>query len=160
MNRKSFYRVLAAFFIVFPSFAQQNKQIVVQLSPVVIQNGKYIFEGQRVSFEALMIPLMAVHDDQINKKLKVLKTTRVVHKIAIWLPLLYFTAQSVSGNQQGSTYQSNKGLIWGFTGVMAASLITIPIMKRGIINRYNEVVLQPRAQFSPSGFTGGFVIRF
>jgi hypothetical protein len=161
MKQKAIYTILAVFFIVFSSFAQRSKQITIDLSPVVIENGKYIFNGHRVSFDAMMIPFTSLNDDNINKKIKVMNTTRDVFKIVIALPLIYLFAQSLSASQQqGSIYQSNKAMIWGTTGVIVAQSITMPIMRRGIINRYNEVVLQPTAQLLPSGFAGGFIIKF
>jgi hypothetical protein len=162
MNQKFTYTILAVVFIIAPSFSQQNKQIVVNLSPVVIENGQYIFEGHRVSFEAMMIPFIYAHDDKINTKLRVLNTTKDVFKLAIAVPLIYLFIQLLNADPQtgSSIYQSNKALIWTTVGTTWAYYITIPLLKKGIINRYNEVVLQPRAQLSPSGFNAGFVIRF
>jgi hypothetical protein len=160
MKRKSIYTILALF-VVVASVAQQSKQITIDLSPVVIERGNYYFNGQRVTFDAMMIPLISLQDDKINKKLKVMNTTKDVFKFAVAITSTYFLIQSVSANQQSqSTYQLNKGLIWGTIGVITIQAITIPILKRGIINRYNEVVVQPTAQFSPSGFGAGFVIKF
>jgi hypothetical protein len=106
MNKKSIYRFLAFFFIVVPSFAQQYKQATIDLSPVVIENGNYYFNGQRVSFDAMMIPLISVQDDEINRKLKVMNTTKNVFKIAVGIH--QFTSLSKVSVQTNREYISIK----------------------------------------------------
>ena len=41
--------------------------ITINLSPIVIENGKYYYDGRRVKFEDVVMPLIAVNDEQINQ---------------------------------------------------------------------------------------------
>ena len=130
-------------FIFSGSKAQGIKQITINLSPIVVDNGRYYYDGRRVKFEGVIIPLIAVHDVKIDQNLKSINIIQDLRVVATTTPLV-FALYNLSNQQRAvNNFNRNRNLLWGSVGFVTLFNISISIVKRKTINRYNEIILQP-----------------
>jgi hypothetical protein len=83
--------------LLFSNLAAQSpvRQITLDLNPIAIENGRYYFNGKRVTFDGLLIPLQAVDDKQVNRSIKTalaLRTSQTVVRLGLSVYLLYLIA--------------------------------------------------------------------
>ncbi len=135
--------------------------ITINLSPIVIENGKYYYDGRRVKFEDVVMPLIAVNDEQINQKLKVIQTLKDIRKPLTLAPILFYLYTSNNVQNAVNSFDLNRKVLIGSIAVVGLLDLTNAIIKRKIIKKYNTIVLQPRASLLPSnGIHIGIDFRF
>jgi len=137
------------------------RQITFTLSPIVIQNSKYFFEGRNVTFEEMALALIAVHDKIVDHRLKVVRTLTDLRPVFHYAGVAYTTylAFNLPGTRSGlNTFIVNAIGVFAFQMLYDGS---IQLAKRSTINRYNDVVLTPSAGITPAGgLSLGFRLRF
>lgn len=164
MKRSEFIGVIAfIFFGLFNSKAQnQNdgKQVIISLSPIVIENGKYFYDGRRVKFEEVVMPLIVLNDEKVNRKIKWINTLRDTRRFIAPAPLLFLLYNMSSQQKATNNFDENRNLLWGSVAMLATFEITISLIKRSAVNRYNSVVLRPSAQIISNQLNVGLSMRF
>ena len=135
--------------------------ISIPLSPIVLEKGKYFYDGRRVNFEDIVLPLVSINDPKVDHQLKVVHTMTDLIRPVRYLSFIYliYLANHLRYVQGGyDIYLNNLVGVFIFQELYIAS-ISIP--KRRAIKRYNEVVIQPSAAMMPgNGFSLGITARF
>lgn len=144
MNPKSIPILAILLFFSARLFAQfQPAELTIPLNPIVIENGKYYFNGKRTTFDGLLVPLQAINDQKTDRNIKTilgLRTTQHVIQIGTTIYLINLVA---SANQ--SAYINPKHLqilFYGTVGLHYSVKITEIIFQRKAIKRFNKVVIK------------------
>lgn len=163
MKKKLIGAIAFVFFGLLNAKAQNqniNRQITINLSPIVIENGKYFYDGRRLKFEEIVMPLIAINDEKVNRKIKVINTLRDTRRFVVAGPLLFLLYNMSNQQKASAKFDENRNLLWGSFITLAVFDASISLIKRSTIKRYNEVVLQPSAQLLPGGLAFGISARF
>jgi hypothetical protein len=137
------------------------RSISIPLSPIVLENGKYFYDGRRVYFEDIVLPLVSINDHIVDRQLKVVRTMTDMIRPLRYLSFIYliYLANHLLYTQGGYNIYLNN--IIGVFIFQELYLASISIPKRKAIKRYNEVVVHPSAAIMPgSGFSVGITARF
>lgn len=153
---------IAFILVAFNSYGQfKSRQITINLSPIAIQSGKYYFNGRRVNFEEIVLPLIAVQDDQINRNLKTIHVMHDIRKPLYLAPLLYYLYINNTATNATNNFDLNRKIVLGSFIFFNLFEIVNVLIKRRAINRYNDVVLQPLGLVLPgNGFSLGIRAKF
>jgi hypothetical protein len=136
------------------------RQLTLPLYPIIIEGGKYFYDGHRVQFEDVVLLLNGVDDPILEKRMKTVRTLNDFRKVLRYVNLAFLLLvvhQSITGAVNPDT-----GFI-AIVGVFAFNelyALSITLMKKKTINRYNDVVLQPSFSFNNRGGQVGVRIRF
>jgi hypothetical protein len=137
----------------------EPKEITIKLSPIIMERGKYYYEGKRVRFEEVVMPLMATNDDIVDKRLRLIHTMTDARRLIYYAELGYTlylisNAATTSGNQVFATFI-------GFVILNELYNLSILLAQKKAVDRYNDVVLQPSFSLGQRGTPLlGFRIRF
>ncbi|HTH54947.1 MAG TPA: hypothetical protein VL728_02800 [Cyclobacteriaceae bacterium] len=137
------------------------KQICLTLSPIVVENGKYYFNEKRVKYEEIVLPLMSVNDRIINKKVKTVRTMRELFKPIFIAETLYLINAQLNCPYTQREFQR---IAYAYIGILVFNELyhlSITVVKRKTVARYNDLVMQPLAAISPAmGLSIGCKLRF
>jgi hypothetical protein len=143
---KAINRILIALFLVQYSvniYAQTpGQKITIELNPIAIENGKYYFNGKRVTFDGLVIPLQAVDDKKVDRSIKTvfaLRTSQTVVRLGLSVYLLYLIADRPAY----VNYDQTRTLVIGSVAAGFSLSIGEKLFQRKAINRFNAVLLKP-----------------
>jgi hypothetical protein len=143
------------------SKSYQPKQITLVLHPVVIENGKYYFDGRPITYDGLMLPMISLNDEKTNQRMRTVRTLINLRRPIKYLGFAYVT---LAGLNAVHTQQGQEAYIYTTISIFVLYQLydlSITMAKGSAINRYNEVVLQPSASISPNmGLSLGCTIRF
>jgi hypothetical protein len=142
------------------SNAQYAKQITVNLYPIIIENGRYFYDGRRVNFEEVVMPLISINDQKIDQKLKLLNTLKDIRHVVATVPLVIFLVNMSNQQQTVNSFNRNRNVLWVSVATVIMFDISISVIKKSTINRYNDIILSPSAQLSPHGFFFNVSIRY
>lgn len=127
------------------------RQITITLSPIVIQNGKYYFEGRRIQFEEFALALVSVHDNVVDHRLKVVRTLTDLRPFVFYGGSIYLTYLAINLPPTRGGFNTYINNIIGVFVFETLYRLSISIAKRSAINRYNDVVLLPTADVTSGG---------
>lgn len=142
-------------------FGQSLHQITIDINPVAIENGRYYFNGKRVSFDALMLPLLSVDDEKVNRHIKTIQVIQDGRKLLHAGTLLYILLSAPGQQSFSSNFDQTRNTI--FAALSAAFLLhlTEKMYKNKAVKRFNSVVLSPKAWSYPdNSIYVGLCLRF
>jgi hypothetical protein len=139
------------------------RQIMINLSPIIPDRGRYFYEGRRVRFEEVVLPLISINDVIVNRRLEVVRTLTDVYKAIFYAEIGYILFIETNAAAGHARLRYSKVLVT-FIGMLVFDelyKLAILIAKKKTIDRYNEVVLQPSFSLGQRGGpTLGLNIRF
>jgi len=139
----------------------QSRQITIDLKPVVIENGRYFFDGRRITYDGMMPLMISLDDEKIDHSMKTVNTL-----VDLKRPIYYleFAAITIGGFRVISTGSGQDSYLYSAIALFVFNRLydlSIAFAKKRTIKRYNEVVFQPSAPISANvGFSLGCTIRF
>ncbi|MCK6616471.1 MAG: hypothetical protein L6Q51_02390 [Cyclobacteriaceae bacterium] len=116
------------------------RQITLDLNPIAIENGRYYFNGKRVTFDGLLIPLQAVDDNQVNQSIKTaltLRTSQTVVRLGLSVYLLYLIADQ----PPYVNYHQTRTLVLSSVAAGFSLNIAEKLFQRKAVKRFNAVLL-------------------
>lgn len=126
------------------------KQITINLTPIVVENGKYFYDGKRVKFEEFVFPMLALNDKILNRKIKFVHTFEDIQKLVLAAPLIIYLILNNNQSNYFNNFDATRNLIFSALIASLSLRITDILLKRSVINRYNAIVLQPTSSLLPS----------
>jgi len=121
----------------------------VQLKPIHYEGGRYYYDGVRLmggSF-GVQVPLMAVEDDEVNRRFKRYRTIHTISNLVNLVPLAYL--YYLSNNQSGSRSVTQQEFWFLFGGTLVAGIAGESIARHQLnlgIDRYNMLILRPSSR--------------
>jgi hypothetical protein len=144
-----------------PSTNITPRLISIPLSPIVLENGKYFYDGRRVNFEEIVLPMMALNDRIVDHQLKVVRTMTDLIRPVRYLGFIYLISLANHLRYAQGGYDIFLTNVIGVFIIQELYIASISIPRRKAIKRYNEVVIQPSAAIMPAGsFSLGITVRF
>lgn len=137
-----------ALFVVASSqaFAQLTKS--VELKPIYKQGSKYYYDLKKLkNGYALQVPLLALEDDEINKRFRNFTVVRKIGRYSYLMPLIYLiTISSSNGQNQAQVSRGEidafNALFWGAVAAnITCNIISNYQLGRGV-SRYNILIFK------------------
>lgn len=115
------------------------RQITLDLNPIVVEGGRYYFNGQRLSFDGLIIPLRAVDDREVNRHIKTVYTVRTSQTL-VSVGIAAYLIHLVSQDPTYDKYQLGRALMITSLAASVSLNIAEGLFKRKAIKRFNNIV--------------------
>ncbi len=115
------------------------RQITLDLNPIVVEGGRYYFNGQRLTFDGLIIPLKAIEDGDVNRYIKTIHALRASQSI-VNVGIAAYLIHLVSQEPTYDKYQQGRALMLISLGASISFGFTESLFKRKSIKRFNTIV--------------------
>lgn len=141
--------LLLLYTLVYTAGQAQPVMKQVQLKPIHYEGGRYYYDGVRLmgGTYGVQVPLMAVEDDEVNRRFKKYRTLHTISNLVNLVPLAYL--YFLSNNQAGSRQITQQEFWLVFGGTIVTSIAGESIARHQLnlaIDRYNVLILKPSSR--------------